>query len=199
MREQWTQAAAYVLSADYAWSGRRDTIAELDYVAGDLLRRLFGDRPGRVLPRRGTFALWRPTGREALAAGARVALNEPLALTTVAREGGEALPSEARVDWSASGRTLVVALEAAARGKDGEPVGSLTIRTDRGDRQLELRYGAHVRAAVDRGALAEAARSAEGVCLVSVPLGERPEKVREVVLTAANRHSGLGLLGITLY
>ncbi|MCX7800591.1 MAG: beta-N-acetylhexosaminidase [Fimbriimonadales bacterium] len=199
MREQWAQAAAYVLSADYAWSGRRETIAELDYVAGDLLRRLIGDRPGRVQPRRGAFALWRPTGREAQAAGSRVALNEPLALATVAREGGEALPMEARVAWSASGRTLVVALAAAARGKDGELAGVLAVRTDRGKLELPIRYGAHVRAPSDRGALAEAERAAEGACLVAVPLGERSQRVREVALTAANRHSGLSLLGLTVY
>ncbi len=198
MREQWPQAAAYVLSADYAWSGRHDRIAELDYVAGDLLRRLYGDRPGRVAPRRGWFALWKPLGRETAAAGSRVALNEPLALTTVVGPGGERLPSEVRLRWEVRGGTLVVALDAAARSQDGEPIGRLTVGTDEGERTLELRYGAHVRTAADRGALAEAERSADGLCLVRLSLGDRA-RVREVALGAANRYSGLRLHGATVY
>ena len=198
MREQWPQAAAYVLSADYAWSGRKERIAELDYVAGDLLRRLYGDRPGRVVPRRGWFAIWKPLGKETKAAGSRVALNEPLALTTVVAEGGERLPAEARLRWEARGGTLMVALDSAARSQDGEPVGRLTVVTDRGEKSLDLRYGAHVRSVADRGGLAEAERSADGLCLVRVQLGDGV-RVREVVLAASNRYSGLRLHGATVY
>lgn len=198
MREQWQQAAAYVLSADYAWSGRRDRITELDYVAGDLLRRLFGDRPGRVVPKRGTLALWRPLGKEAKAAGSRVSLNEPLALATVAAEGGEKLPAEIRLRWDAKGGTLVLALDAAARSQDGEIVGRIAVETDGGSKQVELRYGSHVRAASDRGGLAEAERSADGLCLVRVPL-DGSARLSRVVLSASNRYSGLRLHGATVY
>lgn len=196
VHREMRQFAAYVLAADYAWSGRTDDPRTLDYDPVDVLAKLLYSEPSPLSPAPGT-SLDGP--RLVRIDDLAFRVGEPLSLLSVLTPGGGELPSEIKLGLKGlKGQTLALALDCAQACEDRDPVADLAIQLEDGRTiRTTLLYGVHVRARADRRDVGAGARG-EGLSCLLFPLGGAHE-VQSVTLTAASTYAGLRLHGATAY
>lgn len=194
------QHYAYLMFADYAWSGRQEQTDKLGYDPGALLRRLYLSEPGSVkaLPGVSFAPEGRPT-RSAVLGGRSFALCEPLALRSISLPTQQDAPLELAFSVKAKATTLAFALNTACRCSYFEKVGTISVALASGKTVTrDLQYGIDVRTPEDNGALVRADRQS-GLCVVEVKLGLKPEGIVDIRFTGASSYAGLRVHGITGY
>lgn len=194
MHREMRQFAAYVVAADYAWSGRTNN--ELEYDPVEVLAHLLYAEPSPLSSINGT-TLEGP--RVVRIDGVAFRVGEPYGLMSVLTPGGDKLPTEITIETSGlKGVTLALALDCAQVCEELDPVGEISIELESGKViKKQLLYGIHVRAAADRGAIGAGERG-EGLASVLFPLGGE-SVVKQITLTAASTYAGLRLHGATAY
>ena len=194
MHREMRQFAAYVVAADYAWSGRTNN--ELEYDPVEVLAHLLYAEPSPLTSINGT-TLEGP--RVVRIDGIAFRVGEPYALMSVLTPGGDRLPTEISIDAKGlKGHMLVLALDCAQICEDLDPVGEVSVELDSGKViTKQLLYGIHVRASTDRGAIGAGARG-EGLASLLLPLGNDAE-VKRITIKAASSYAGLRLHGATAY
>ncbi len=196
MHREYRQYAAYILAADYAWSGRTDDPNQLDYDPAEILGHLLYTEPSPLTPANGT-ALEGP--RPLRIGDLQFRLGEPYALVSALTPGSTDLPGQIDIETpQLKGHMLGLALDTAQICEDRDPVADVTIELASGKLITKrLLYGVHVRAASDRRPIFSGPR-ADGVCAQLITLGE-DGPIRRISLAAASTYAGLRLLGATAY
>jgi len=196
----YQQHYAYLLFADYAWSGRDEQVGELGYDPGALLRRLFLSEPGSVKALPGVSLV--PEGRSTLSAmlgSRRFVLFEPLALRSISLPSQKDAPEELSLSVNANASALAIAVDCAARCSYFEKVGTITVMLASGKTVTrDLQYGIDVRTSEDKGSLVRADRQS-GLCVVEIKLVVKPESIVEIRFAGSNVYAGLRVHGITGY
>ncbi len=194
------QHYAYLMFADYAWSGRQEQTDKLGYDPGALLRRLFLSEPGSVKALPGSSLV--PEGRSyrAIEMSGRVFnLFKPLALRSIALPAQQDAPQELSISVDTKASVLAVAVDCAARCSYFEKVGTITVKLASGKTVTrDLQYGIDVRTSEDKGALVRADRQS-GLCVVEVKLGVKPVDIVGIRFSGASSYAGLRVHGITGY
>lgn len=197
MHREWRQYSALILAADYAWSGRRDRLDELEYDPNEVLARLFYREPSPLRPMPG-YAV--ENGRTLRIGDLSFRLlAEPLALLSVGTAGGASLPTEYEIDTEGlKGQMLALALDAQQMSDERDPVADLEIELADGTVvHRRLLYGVNVRTPADRREVLSGPRE-NGYGAQLVPLGKESE-VRVIRVRALNTLAGLRIHGITAY
>jgi len=196
----YQQHYAYLTFADYAWSGRQEPTDALGYDPGALLRRLFLSEPGSVkaIPGASISPAGTPGKAERLGQY-RFNLFQPIALRSIAVPSQQSGPEAAVLQAKTKGRFVAIAVDCASRCSYFEKVGTVTIELASGKKVVrELQYGVDIRTPDDPGALVRADRHS-GLCALEIRLGEKPEQIVGIRLSAANSYAGLRLHGVTAY
>ena len=193
------QLGAYVLAADYAWSGRTDKPTELGYDPIRTARLLLWPEPGQLRSRAGT--VWLPDGhpQSPLWIGPIQFDTMPFAsLNTPLTGPGSFGASELRFGISGSMREVDLAMDTIGWEADGQAVASLNVDfADGGSKKLEIRYGAHVRAPEDERPTLLCDR-ANGLSLVRIDFGSI-RTVRQMTLSPVSVTAGARVRGITTW
>ncbi len=200
MVREFDQFAAYILAADYAWSGREELPKDLPYDPGSLLRRLYFDRPAEVQPVPG-FALVKPG--EPLRPVTKIGpvsfrMFSPVQLQGVTTFASAESPTEVRFEVGRQAREVAVALDCLAWSRELVPIAEVEIVLGDGTRRkFTGEYGMHVRAVTDRRAtMAVARRGTTSAWRIS--LGERPVAIQAVIVRSISRAAGARVHGVTL-
>lgn len=204
MIRAFDQFAAYILAADYSWSGRKELPKDLPYDAGEVLTRLYFAPPEPVRSQNGSSLTpvdTRATQSLLIGPVAFRLLNSPAQLRTpVSPEGAEA-PTEIVYRLNSTAKELALAVDAQAWVADNEPLAELIVKTDDGE---ELRgtiaYGQHARAPRDPRATLLAPRN-KGISAFRFDLSggkNIARRIAEVILRQTSPAGGLRVHGITL-
>ncbi len=198
MMDAYAQYSAYLLSAEYAWSGREEMPDKLGYDPGALLRRLVLDPPSEVKPRAGTMLTTGDPSTEREWGAVWFKPFGPQALRSVIEPGLETAPETLRFACDAKGSTLALAIDCVARMSDGEKVGEVEVELADGKTVVQpILYGHQVRAACDAGTVLDGER-ADKLTVIRVRLGQNV-RVKRLQLRAANGYAGLRLHAATLW
>lgn len=200
MVRELPQFAAYVVAADYAWSGRADMPNALGYDPADLFRRLYfahnapvSAQPGVALGIAGDQTATNTTiGRVAFR------LFRPLQLSGVTDQAAVQAPTA--VDFTASGKgtRLALALDTTARVDEMAQVATVEIVfSDGSSTSAPVYYGADVRSIRDTRSTARSNR----VGTVSAFIAEWDDEkaVQTVRVEVASRAAGIRVHGLTVY
>jgi hypothetical protein len=183
--ENFEQFASFVLTAEYAWSGRSDGLKALGYDYRDLFRRLWFEAPIRLSSRGGSCITDQPSAAE----------------VSVGRYAFKPMrPSESAViPSSARGKELVVFLRCDEAAKVGTTVGTMKLGLVGGEVVREpVVYGWQVRAGSDSASAGDAAycpgaEFKDGVFAVRVAADKAVAGVR-----LEGAVGGLKLVGLTV-
>lgn len=186
------QYSAYLLAADYAWSGRTEAPTELGYDPQALFRRLYLMSPQATNNQPGW---WVSRGREANLGGLRFSIGVPFglrsAMTHSPRDFDQIVVS---LDREITG--IGLAMDCQAKSDINDPVAELTITPTSGKpTRVTLRYGNEIRALGDPYGLTNGERAGTySVFKLELPARQ---KIRSISLRPLNRYSGTRLYGVT--
>lgn len=193
---EFRQFAAMVVAADYAWSGRTDSPAQLGYRPEEVFARLYFGFKGVLDPRNG-YSL--STGRRVRIDDVSFDLFPPLQLHSILVPQADPKPAQLtiRPGSGVEADTLALAIDTAVPCTDNDSVAEVEVTLDNGAvLATELRYGQHVRASADAKAIIMGRRS-NGLCGLRLDLGGR-HRVVEISLRATSDYAGLRVHGVTL-
>lgn len=202
MIKQFDQFAAYIVAADYAWSGRTESPTALGYDPSEVLRRLFFSPPSAVRPVSGVAVVPGDAGSPTLTQIGKLSFLKfrPLPLHSLVAAEARRSPDELQFRVPGKGTELVLALDCLVRIPEAEAVAVVEIELANGKRVAEtLHYGAHVRATHDAKPSLIAAWQG-GLSAVRIPLDQEGDavEVRKVIIKIASPTAGLRIHGITL-
>jgi hexosaminidase len=196
MLREFDQFSAFVLAADYAWSGRKDLPKNVGYDWDREFYRRFYAAPSVATPVNGTFFGGTSPTSTTIGAWAFRPM-QPLALASKVK-----LPDGApRITLNIDGqglRTIALALSSAVKVATGEVVAR--VRVFDAEREIltrDIQYGYDVRAKSDVEATYRTARDSEGRSAITLDLGSRPRNVRRIEIEAVDTSAGLVVLGVS--
>lgn len=193
MIREYHQFAAYILAADYAWSGRTELPAELPYDPADVLTRLYFAEPEPIQPRAGTLLARGDNGT--LDVGRyRLRKGEPLQLHTPIHPHGVTAPQQITVPVKTQAEEIVLLLDCLARVEENDVVGRLEVVTSEGSLKQSLMYGLHLRSGSDTRATYLAPRK-DGLSAVAVKIPQGAQ-VQEVRISSAHPAAGARMHGM---
>lgn len=193
------QFSAYVLAAEYAWSGREDLPSRLPYDAGEVLRRMYFAGPQVVRPLAGSSLGWGVGGRRVQIGPYGLVLGEAVGLSGVTHEEALRAPSAVSLALNRRGRGVVLAMDVLARVKETEEVARVTLHTAEGTAMTSaVLYGNHVRATTDSRPSLMAPRNGTGPSAVVVTLPD-PGTIVGVTVESRSRAAGVRIHGATVY
>jgi hexosaminidase len=192
------QFAAYVLAAEYAWSGEDRAPSALGYDPVALLRRLYFDPPTRLTARPATAWVVGRAGTGSTVGGVPTRPFEPVCLTSRLTMTGRRSPAEATLTGPVTEASEVaLAVDCAAWLPDGADVAEVNVTaTDGRSHRFVLDYGSHLRSPDDLAQVWLADRQS-GLSIVRIRLpGEW--SVASVTLRALDADAGLRVHAVTL-
>jgi hypothetical protein len=192
--------AAYVLNAEYAWSGRQDKPSDLGYDYRDIYRRLMYAPPMPLSDKPGASLSSGPEGQEFTIERYSFAPFTPVAMFSALEPSLSNAPKSVTVSGGLKASTLVIACRCRNGVKTGAPVVNVVVHLV-GGTTLErvLRYGEDLLSANDKG-IAPLAESEFGLngrrfaALVKLPV---KSQVSSVDFTEMDSVAGFELDGIT--
>ena len=194
MIREFDQFAAFIMMADYAWSGRTEMPDQLGYEPMAVLQRLyFGERQS-VHPRDGyAFA---PNALNTTKIGQfKFNLFEPKQLNGVTTTKSFSAPHNLVVPINSTANELVLAVDCLATINEVANAGQVVIHFEDGRKVVtDLRYGADVRSIRDKRPTMAAPRQGT-LSAVAIQIGGKA--VKSVELVASNPAAGLRLHGVT--
>jgi len=190
------QYAAYVLAADYAWSGRRELPSQLAYKPDEVFRRLYFSTPSAVGIESGWHILPRPKQRSLRIGEVEFGMFAPIGLHWLLGASGQQEPRTVVFNVNVGATELAFAIAARAWVAESEAVGEIVIRLKSG-REIRhpLVYGRHLRSTEDPRPTLFADRTG-GVSALRIPLGSL-EGVASISVRSDNDTVGLQILGVT--
>jgi hypothetical protein len=195
MMQNLEQFTAFVLAADYSWSGRGDSVADLGYDPADVFRRLYFAPPSAVRSMPGSVIAW-GTARTAKVGRYAFQVGEPIALRSILQRGAEAAPTSVNLSANVSAKQIVFAVDTARAVEEGEAVAEIVIKLAHGKSVLrKLVYGRDVRAPED-ARLTPFGEREGGLCAVPVDLGG-PSKVVGIAFRSLSTTTGLRIYAAT--
>lgn len=195
MLREYRQFAAYVLAADYAWSGRKEKASELPYDPSDVFARLYFGEPSPLAESNGTGL---PGSRIITIGDVTLRRGTIFGLTSLLSPMAAGDPMRITLEPKGlSGRVVTFAVDTVQLCSERDPVAEITVIDEKGkETSRRLVYGPDVRAGTDLRATVGSRN--QGLSLIRVPL-QSPGKVSKIVLTATSTYAGLRVHGITAY
>lgn len=195
MLDALEQFSAMILTADYGWSGRQDTLAELPYKPAEIFRKMYFDAPSPLKPLPGEALAF---GEGDLQIGPyRFRTGTPVQLESRLTEEGAANPQGVVLPGSkAPVSAVILAAVSAVPGDEGETIANVELRLASGAiKAFPIRYGLDVRAGDDAKPTNRAIRAGR---ISAIRLDLTPGSiVKAVVIRAANPVSGLRVEGVS--
>lgn len=182
------QFGAYLLSLDYAWSGRKELPSELPYDPNTLWASLFYRKPEPIRPTPGYFIA---------AQDARPISCGPLKFLSLEGQGaaGERAFS-LKNPVEASG--LSILMETGSWSEENETLGLITLHFKNGTTtQISLRYGVHARVSSDPRPVLAGFKNNSGQSAVFLPF-EAPGEVAKIIFIPSNPYGTTTVAGLTL-
>lgn len=202
MIRAFEQFSAYVLAADYAWSGREELPDKLPYNPQEVLTRLYFNPAEPVSPAGGDSLF--PAGRqpgESMRIGPiafrRIA---PLRLHTPIDGEGQAAPHELVFQLNNRASEAVLAVDAAGWVADNEPLAEAVVKlADGAEIKASILYGQHARAPRDpRPSLISPRQNRLSAFRIDLQEAGDGRRIVEIRLRRLSAAGGLRLHGITL-
>ncbi len=193
MEQNIDQFSAMVLSAEYSWSSRFDSVSKLGYDPAQIFRDLYYTVPRPVVARPG-YSLYAGSKQSDLVIGdLKFSLGEPIKWRSVLTAPDA--PSTWEMTVSGKGSHLGFALNTMNKCPIGESVARVEVSFKDGKTQsLDLVYGKHVRASDDVHPCTFA-ETKNGISVFEVSLADQTE-IKAVRIDATNTYAGLALHGM---
>ncbi|MFZ4427437.1 MAG: hypothetical protein ACOYOO_09780 [Saprospiraceae bacterium] len=183
------QFGAYLLSLDYAWSGRKELPKDLPYDPTALWASLFYRSPQPIAPKNGYFIAAPNAAPEACGAF-KFRLLPPGSEKTAIKISEGASPR------AVSGAALL--LENPNWADEDEALATVEFHFQNGEKiKIPLRYGVHMRAPNDPRPVLSGDRNTKGRCAVFLPFPKNTG-LSEVVFESTNPYGRTLLSGLTL-
>lgn len=195
MVREFQQFSAFILMAEYAWSGRTDMPDKLGYDPAELMQRWYFGGRQIVKPVDG-YALGSAGGDVEKIGPYKVQMIEPQQLFGVTTSRAFASPHHLTLPIDQSAKAIILALDSAATITDVALAGHAVVHySDGTNSDHEIRYGMHVRSVRDTKATMAAPRK-NTVSAVRIEAGGK--RVKSVELVASHSAAGLRLHGVTV-
>lgn len=194
MIRSFEQFSAYVLAADYAWSGRLEMPEDLPYNPHAYLRDLYFDLPSPTKPVAGTQVSWGDKQKVIGDVSYRLGTGKPL--WSITSYEGLTAPHLYRIPVRGSASRIAIAMSASSRLDEGDNCAKLMIETDQGKITHDLCYGLDIRTPEDARDTIRAIRSGE-VCSSVFDLGESYQ-IKSITFQAVSPAAGAKIYGVTL-
>lgn len=193
---EYRQFSAYVLAAEYAWSGRKDSLDKLGWDPGEVFAHMYFGEPSPMGPVSGCVT----DGIRAVRVDGiqlRTGPTQQLLSNLSSATASDPTTLEIAVE-DLIGKTLVIALDTSQVCWDRDLVGVVEIHGPNGMLATRtLRYGSDVRAPRDARAIPRGLR-ANGTGAIRIRLPER-SKVQKIILRSASSFAGLRFNGVSAY
>lgn len=196
MAQNFPQIAAYLLMAEYAWSGRKERPSALPYDYLAVARRMVYGAPSPTQSRSGVTVQSDEKWELGPFAFGRM---EPLRMVNTLVAEGDRRPKGVDVAVDRAARKVVLALEVETFMREGQDLATVTVTSESGKvARFPVRYGQHVRALRDTRTtfLTESERGVAALAL-SLPSEFAGEMVRSVRIESTEPRAGLVLRGVT--
>lgn len=197
LAQNFPQIAAYLLMAEYAWSGRKERPAALPYDYLAVARSMVYGTPSPTQSRPGVTT----SSPEAIRIGSySFGRMEPVAMVNTLVAEGDRRPDRVVLKLERNARKVVLALAVETFLKEGQVLAEVKAATESG---LEVRvpvlYGQHVRAARDTRAtfLTESEAGVSAFTLI-LPAEIAGQRLTTVEIEAKEPRAGLSLRGVTI-
>lgn len=195
MLREYKQFAAYVLAADYAWSGRKERYDAVGYDPADIFARLYFGQPsplevsgGTVLPGSRPLSIGEVTFKRGNIYGL-ISLLSPMSANDP-----EKITLEPK---GLSGRVVAFAVDTIQQCSERDPVAEITVIDDKGKESVrKLVYGPDVRSGSDLRATV--GPRSQGMSLIRIPVQNRGH-VAKIIFKSSSTYAGLRVHGITAY
>ncbi|HMS55053.1 MAG TPA: hypothetical protein PKA27_06595 [Fimbriimonadaceae bacterium] len=181
----FNQYAAFVVAAEYAWSGREDSVSQFGYDPEAYLQRSFFGQPKPMAPLTGLTL-----GKIITRLGEYRVGNLNLRFQNILAQGGDARPSKVSTRIQGKGNELLLFMRTTSPLEFGSEVAKVTVA----NRETAVRYGHHVRAISDTQVPVQC-ESVDGWSVIRVPTKTENPSI-EIQQTQA--HAGLEVLGFLL-
>jgi hypothetical protein len=192
---EFPQFAAFIMMADYAWSGRTEMPNQLGYDPQALLQKWYFGGPQAVSPRSGE-ALVGNMSDEMQIGPFKFLTFEAHQLYGVTSQRAIHSPNRLTIPVDAVASELVLAVDCLATVTDTELAARAVVHyVDGSQEPFDLRYGAHVRSIRDKRATMAAPRKST---LSAVRIATKDKRVKSIELVAAHSAAGLRLHGLTV-
>ncbi len=186
------QFSAFVLAADYGWSGRADKFGELPYDASQVFARMYNPKQSPVVPSDAFLV-----GRGDIFECGRIKFSklENASLTGIS-VSNMSNPELLQIGLTGTYKEVAVALTCELASATSEKIGEVIVSYQDGTKDITpLLYGLHVRALDQDGGTFFGERISGRTCLRILA---KPKELRSVEFKASNRYSGLKIDGLTL-
>jgi len=188
MLKYFPQFGAYLLSLDYAWSGRKELPRDLPYDPAALWARLFYRMPLPVNPKKGYFI-------------AEANATEETCGTFKFRlisKGSENTAIQLPVGTQSTTSGAALLIENPTWADENEPLANIEFQFDNGGKiKIPLRYGVHLRSPSDPRPVLSGYRNDEGRSAVYLPFPQSAG-VSKIVFESTNPYGRTALKGLTL-
>lgn len=197
MIRAFPQFSAYLLAADYAWSGRTELPKDLGYDPEEVLQAMYFSAPQAVKPMPGRKILLEGSeGRERQIGPYRFRIDRPVQLKGVTEDAAFFAPNELTVNVRAQARQVVLVVDTLARLREMTDVAEVRVLTTGGIYRATMAYGSHVRAVTDpRSSMVSPREAGLSAFVVDIP---NEVTVEAVVVEVKNRAAGLRVHGVTV-
>lgn len=196
--DEFDQFAAFVLSAEYAWSGRQDPPSDLNYNYRKVFWNLFCQEPLALQNTAGTELTDGP-GAGFSVGRYHFASMKPVEFRTLLDQAGAAGPDRAvfTLSGSPSGTRVLLAACTASPVQNGDDVARITVHLVGGKTiQQVIKFGWDVRTR-NSGIPTPRTEIGNGESAVSISLGAKA-KVQSIEIESLSSTAGLVINGITV-
>lgn len=195
MLREFRQFAAYILAADYAWSGRKDDHGAVGYDPADIFARLYFGQPSPLTVEPGTVL---PGSRPVTIGEVNFRRGNIYGLISLLSPMSSGDPEKITLEPKGlTGRVVAFAVDTLQQCSERDPVAEITVIDDKGkETSRRLVYGPDVRSNGD--VRATVSPRSQGMSLIRVPLQNRG-RVAKIIFKATSTYAGMRVHGITAY
>ncbi|MFM9872888.1 MAG: glycoside hydrolase family 20 zincin-like fold domain-containing protein [Fimbriimonadaceae bacterium] len=191
---EFKQFAAFVMMADYAWSGRTEMPDKLGYDSSAYLQKLYFGGRQSVKPVAGMTL---GSGTESLKIGAyNFRRFDARQLFGITQFDSFNSPHQLNLPVSESANDVVLAMDCLATINEVALAGNVVIRFEDGTSQkAEIRYGTDVRSVTDTRSTIASPRAGS---LSAIRISTGGKQLKSIEIVASNSAAGLRLHAVTL-
>lgn len=189
------QFSAYLIAADYAWSGKTEMPDKLGYDPVALFERLYFANRAILTPKPGVTVSATDSPETRKIGSVYFAGSSPVQLFGVTSTAAFNAPDSVVVQLPAPASKIALAIDCLARVTDGDPVATVEFRLPDG-RTLtrNITYGTHVRAVTDN---AKTYASARVGTVSAVVLDLSTTQATQLTVRVTNPSVGVRIHGVT--